>query len=351
MQVDWKFAGIWNDSLLTYAERPIKYRDYMYASELGGSYIDRYLKMLGTKPTNPPNNRSLRKFQAGNVWESIVGFVLLRAGIVKARQVRAKVELPGCIPVSGRLDFVAGGAMDWERAERELSQLDSFLSFFPEFLRYACTEIIEKLKTEYQGKEFLEKILEVKSVGSFVFERAKKARVANPNHLLQNFHYLIGEQEDGSKYDFGQIIYVSRDDCRLLEFPVYSTAMDLRQKYEEDVRKMTEYFVYKELPPKEPEIFFDEDACRFSKNWKVEYSYYLTKLYKYKEPKEYRDKYVSMCSQFNRVFKRVVEGKPMTDLNKKVIKDIKKAFPRFDDYVIMAKERGVLELVEEEIDD
>src|SRR3954469_6411316 len=129
--IDWKFSHVWNDSLLNFAERPMKPRDYIYASELGGPYIDRYLKMLGTKPTNPPNNRSLRKFQAGNIWEAVIGFVLVRAGILRKRQVRSEVELPGCLRVSGRIDYIAGGVMDWAKAEKELDQIDPVLELFP----------------------------------------------------------------------------------------------------------------------------------------------------------------------------------------------------------------------------
>src|SRR5688572_30835972 len=166
MVSDWTFIEIWNNSLLSVSERPTVYRDYMYASELGNSYIDRYLKMLGTKPTNPPNNRSLRKFQAGNIWEWIVGFVLTRAGVLTARQIRSQVELPGCLRVSGKLDFIAGGDLDFERAQFEISQLH-----LPELIEHATTEIISNLKTMYAGKTLVEVIMEAKSVSSFVFER------------------------------------------------------------------------------------------------------------------------------------------------------------------------------------
>lgn len=341
-QVDWKFASIWNDSLVSYAERPIKPRDYIYASELGFPFIDRYLKMLGTKPTNPPNNRSLRKFQAGSIWEAIVGFVLVRAGIMKKRQVTANVQIADYLPVHGRLDYIAGGKVDWEKAEREIHLIEPLLDMFPEFLRYACTEIMERLRVQYTN-EFLEKILEFKSCSSFVFERNRRSNTANAHHVLQNFHYLIGEE-----FDFGAVTYISRDDCRLLEFPVYSTMIEVRQKYEADIKAMTDFYVHKELPPKEPEIIFDDGACKFNKNWKVEYSYYLTKIYKYKTPADYRMKYEGLCRSFNYTMKRCVDGVKLTEKNKEAVRVAKKIFPRWDDYVILARERGVLELVEEE---
>ena len=60
----WSFFKVWNDSLENGKDREYKARDYMWASEIGGSMIDRYLKMKGELPSNPPNARSLRKFEA-----------------------------------------------------------------------------------------------------------------------------------------------------------------------------------------------------------------------------------------------------------------------------------------------
>lgn len=348
-QKDWTFASVWNDCLLTYSAdmgRPVEPRDYIYASELGGSMIDRYLKMLGTKPTNPPNNRSLRKFQAGNLWEAIIQYVLLRAGILKRKQIRVEATLPGCLRVSGRVDFVAGGEVDYERAMREVDQLEFLLDLLPEMVQYSTKKIIQKFAEDYAGVELLTKIMEVKSCSTFVFERALRTKKANPNHQLQNFHYVFGSEE----IDFGCVTYVCKDDCRLLDFPIYSTSLDIQERYEKDIHTISGYVMNKELPPREELIIFDEDACKFNKNWKVEYSNYLTKLYKFKSPMDYADQYKGIAAGFNSTFKRCVEGKNLTDLNKQRIREAKKLFPLWDDYVEKAKSSGVLELVEDEID-
>lgn len=339
--MDWSFSQIWNDSLLSMPERPLVARDYIYASELGGSMIDRYYKMLGTKYTNPPNKRSLRKFQAGNIWEFIISFVLKRAGILKDQQTRAELQLPGCLRVSGKIDFIAGGAMDWELAKREVDRLG-----LPEIVHYACEQIIVNLQKKHGNHELVKSVLECKSVSSFVYERAKRTKVANPNHLLQVYHYLIG-----TEFSVGKLVYVCRDDCRLMEFDMYDSALDVRQKYEEDIRLISEYYGTRKVPPKEKELIFDEVSCRFNKNWKVEYSPYLTKVYKYKTPEDYRQQYAGVATSYNYTFKRCVNGDKMTVKNLDVIKEAKKKFPRWDDYVIKARETGVLELMPEEIDD
>ena len=81
--MQWSFFKIWNESLEQREERPPKERQNLWASELGKSQVDVYLKMKGIAPTNPFSARSLRKFEAGNIWEWIVGLVLLRAGMLR----------------------------------------------------------------------------------------------------------------------------------------------------------------------------------------------------------------------------------------------------------------------------
>ncbi|HEY9487622.1 MAG TPA: hypothetical protein VIQ51_04780 [Chryseosolibacter sp.] len=338
MQQSWTFSEIWNDSLLTFDERTLIPRDYIYASELGGSFIDRYLRMMGTKPTNPPNDRSRRKFQAGNIWEWIIGFVLLRAGIMRKKQIRAEVTLPGLLRVSGRLDFVAGGRPDWEKSQYEIDHMD-----FPPFIEYATKKIIENFKKNYGDTELEELVMEVKSMAPTVFERAMKTKQANPNHVLQNFHYVFG-----GPYDFGKLSYVCKDDCRLLEFPVYKSAYDTQMDYQQDIQTMSDYYNAKQVPPKEQELLFDQATGRFNTNWKVEYSGYLTMIYKYQYPDDYRNTYKSMVASFNRVFKRCVNGDKMTDNNKIAIRLAKKYFPDFDLYVDISKKQGIVEVPEEE---
>jgi hypothetical protein len=59
----WSFYQIWNESLEKDKSRELKERNTIWASELGGAMIDRYLKMKAIKPTNPPNN----------LWKGIIG--------------------------------------------------------------------------------------------------------------------------------------------------------------------------------------------------------------------------------------------------------------------------------------
>ena len=115
--MEWSFYNIWNASLEEgRPARILKPREKIWASELGGSMIDRYLKMTGIQPSNPPNPRSLRKFEAGNIWEAIVGYVLRRAGILQSKQDWIQYQYEGLLPVSGKLDYIGGGKPDYDKA-------------------------------------------------------------------------------------------------------------------------------------------------------------------------------------------------------------------------------------------
>ena len=78
-------------------------------------------------------------------------------------------------------------------------------------------------------------------------------------------------------------------------------------------------------PPKEEEILFDSDFGKFVKNWNVEYSNYLTKLYGYKEPIMYSEKIKPIVGRWNRVLGRIKSAQKMTPKNQEVLTEIEKA--------------------------
>lgn len=300
----------------------------MWAGEIGGSYIDRYLKMKAVPPTNPPNPRSMRKFEAGNMIEWIVELVLRRAGILIDSQEWLSYQYPGLLEVTGRLDFLAGGTPDWEKARGEVHALQ-----LPEFFNRGTGAIIQHFQTKYPNG--LDKIvIEVKSCSSFMFERYEKVG-ANDNHVLQIFHYLKAKN-----LSEGHIVYVSKDDLRMLEFAVHNPS-PVEAFYKADIEKMTGYINRNEQPPLEKDLTFNEEIGRFSANYKVGYSNYLTKLYGYKDQFEFDIRYRGKVASWNRVFGRCVKGDNMTKLNLEVIEEIKKMFPDLDEKIAYVKSKGL----------
>ena len=342
--IPWSLNTIWNETLDGIQDRPMVARDYIWASELNGAFCDRYLKMNAVPYTNPPNNRSRRKFQAGNLWEWVVGMVLISAGILKKKQIRVEAKLPRLLRVSGKLDFVAGGDVDWKAAKESVKKIQDSLSILDIELPPFFFTAIDKFIDANYGKNLKEYIMEAKSSSSFMMEKIQKTG-AQPHHVLQNFHYVFGN-EDG--IEEGKLTYICKDDCIMEEFSVFNNEENL-QLYKDDIKQMTKYYnagfnkkkPTELMPPKEPLVFFEEGVWRFTKNYKVEYSNYLTMLYGYETPEAYRMAWQRKISSWNRVFKRVVRGDNITANNIKVIEEVVPLFPQWEKYVKMAKADGV----------
>ena len=310
MNTPWTLSKVWNESLDQQEKRPVEARDRMWASELGKSDIDIYLKMLGTEMTNPPNARAMRKFEAGNIWEWIMELILRRCGIYKDSQEYLKNKFDGCVEVSGKLDFIAGGKVNYDQAEALVNDFH-----FPQMFTRAITNVLEYFKANYpDGLD--EKILEVKSVSSFGFDKVERTGKALAGHDLQLFHYINKRQMDGA------IVYIDRDSARMIEIFVSKDDKELMRRYEEKVRRVSKFYFDKVQPPLEPLILFDEVDVRFSKNFNVEYSGYLTMLYKYTDQSDYDDQISGKVERWNRVLGRIRDGKEMTDNNQEALSEM-----------------------------
>ena len=311
----WSIQKIWNDSLdARRKERPLVDRtDKIWASEIGGAMIDRYLKMKGTPPTNPPNARSQRKFEAGNLWENIVGHVLARAGILIQSQEWLKFQYPGLLPVTGKLDFMAGGNPDYDKASNAVQEFN----WLPEFITTATLNIVNNLKEQYpNGLKNI--ILEIKSCSSFMYEVYEKKGTASPQHKCQAFHYLKAKNMDEA-----HIVYVSRDDARILEVGVMNPSL-VEDDYFNDIKKITEHIKTSTRPEIEKPLVFDSTLGKFSANWKCGYSQYLTMLYGLENQMAFDNTYKPIAERFNRVLGRIEEGKELTDNNQKALEEMQK---------------------------
>lgn len=321
----WTFGQQWNLALEQREQRPTEARARIWASELGGSMVDRYLKLKGVKPTTPPDSRSLRKFEAGNLMEWVVGLVLKRSGIYKDSQEHLEFIYPGCLPVTGRLDFLAGGNVDWDKAQAEVKELE-----LPEFFGRASSKIIDHLKTTYPTG-LKEIVLEIKSVSTMMYDRYEKFGKPNDNHELQAFHYLKAKNMDEA-----HIVYICKDDLRLLEFTINNPS-DIEDRYKKDIETLSNYYLNEEMPPKERPIIWDEQSTKFSANWKVKYSSYLDYLYGISHQSAYEELYEKKIAQWNRVLTRVIQNKELTKLNKDVISEIRISFNNLDQLLAQAR--------------
>jgi len=326
--LSWGFAQVWNSSLEQRPEKPMKPRANIWASEIGGAMIDRYLKMMGEKPSNPFSARSLRKFEAGNLAEWIVGMVLKRAGLAYEAQKWSSFRYPGLLEVTGKADYIVKGKPDWEKSKAEVGALG-----LPEFFGRATDSIIEHFAKTYPDG-LKEVVLEIKSCSGMMFDKYQNLG-PDSRHKCQIFHYL---KADGLPE--GHIIYFSKDDLRLAEFGITNPS-PVESLYKDDIEAISHYYTRGLRPEKEKEVIFDEFSGKFSANFKVGYSTYLTTLYGFQDQAEFDTKYKPQVSRWNRTLGRILAGANMTDLNKQSIEEIKKDFPDFDKTVEVLRAKGI----------
>lgn len=321
--VKWNLGQIWNECAYQ-DQRPLQKRDYIYASELNSPYIDRFLKMRATAYTNPPNQRSLNKFLAGRIWEYVVKQILIAGGVYKYEEVTINCTPYDGLSIHGRLDYKAGGHVDYEQAIANITLLH-----LPEFLHAIAQRIIGKLA----GGLLEYKILELKAISTFAMNMIEIRRSAMPQHSLQAYHY----QRNGKLP--AEIAYICKDSSRMAQFGLDKKACE--KLYNQDNEEMTYYFTKNKVPPKEPLAKFDTLTGNFSKNLGVEYSPYLTKIYGFKNPDEYREA-TKFTLRWNRALSRFAlaeqgkttpTGQPIkiTANNLEVKNEIKKAGYTFEE--------------------
>jgi hypothetical protein len=334
----WGLSTVWNTALEDMTVRPMTPRKKLWASEIGKAPVDLFLKLKGTEPSNPPNARAMRKFEAGNVFEWIVSLVLKRANVLQAGQSWCEHTYPGMLPVSGKADFIAGGKVDGTKARDFIAFLQR--AEIPDVFLRCFDKVIEHLEKKYP-EGLKEQPLEVKSISSFAADLMERSDKPIRNHRIQLFHYL-----KALNYPQGQLIYICRDDLRMFEYVVQNPS-PVEDEYRTFIETISGYVLRDEMPPKEKFIVWDEDGKKFSKNLNVSWSNYLTLLYGFKEPREYDEPYGKLATNWNRVLKRVKTGAKMTAKNIEILDAIKAGGFNVDELVAQLPDEPVTE--EEEV--
>jgi len=169
----------------------------------------------------------------------------------------------------------------------------------------------------------------------------KKVWTGMAGHRKQLFHYL-----KGANYPSGDILYVEKDSLLLSEVPVHNPG-EVEAEYRQAIEVLTQYyetakdmpvesfvkdyaigqpsvFEWKEgLPHPEPLVVFSEDLGKFSKNFNVEYSSYLSLLYGFQQPADYDAAFQPLVGRWNRVLTRCKNGDKMTPKNLEVLDEIR----------------------------
>lgn len=302
-EIDWHLGEMWNMAAFK-PQKPLVRRDYVYASELGGSMVDRYLKMNAVPMTDPPNTRSLGKFLAGRLWEKSVKNVLKACGIYHRDEVVCNsAPYSDTLEVHGRCDFICG-AFETEFAQY---QLDAIKDFIDEDLYHKGCGIIQKLG----GKPLKTKGIELKSCSSYVYDRVVSTKRPIPIHAQQGNYY-----QRFLKIPF-DVSYISKDDSFMVDAAIDSANMEPLLRA--DLERIT-YFILKGIvPPSEPIMAFNYLLGKFEKNIQIEYSPYIS-MRGYKSPYEYRQSVEPLIKRWNNVLNRyaAIEGGSLTKTGKEM---------------------------------
>lgn len=293
-RVSWKIQDLWNE-IITEDRVPQK-RDYIRASDIGRPFLDRYYQMHGEPYTNPFEARILRVFDCGNIFETLIIERIFRVlGLLKETQSEIIVKKGNFLPVVGHHDPRVGGKIDVEASEKILTESNE-----PEWFLRRTRAFRDAIIKKYPDG-IKEVITEIKTVNSRAFWAHKNIDEATgyflgyPHHKLQLLTYLIG-----TNLPEGRLFYISKDDLSLMETPVFRDNQALQADWELDVRTMSEYFLKKETPPKEPDIVFNKEKGEYELNWKVGRSNYLTKITGFKNAEEWEAYYKEELKRKNK---------------------------------------------------
>jgi len=293
MTKDWTIQQVWNETILA-SRKEGKARNHISASDIGKNFYERYLKMQGVPASNPFDERTIRKFEAGNLFEWLVKNVLKRAGVLHSYQ--DFIEIPENekhLKVIGYLDLIAGGIVDWKEAEEKVKTMN-----LPENLQRIADAVVLKLQNKFpNGIEKL--VYEIKSINSMVFWAKTKANsLPYPWHKLQLLTYLKGTGAEN-----GRIIYISKDDLTLAEYVVRHDDENLNKIFNDDIETMSAYIREKKEPPKPKEIMWNPNKNKYGgyePNWELKWSPYLTKITGL--PKEEWESKVNLkCKEMNKL--------------------------------------------------
>jgi len=303
------FVEIFDSALERNEDRPLIQRDYIWASELGMSFFERYLKMNAVPPSNPPNKIAIRKFKIGRLIEDFFKLVLFEVGLLHKHEERVYSDESLGIKVSGKLDILYGGKFNINDINDVLDRL-SFLSFIG-----VLSDAIKEFAEQNKNVDFELIGLEVKSVSDHIYNRIEMDQRPMEHHALQAFHYA-----KWTKIPF-MIVYFDKNNARIQSFWVTDENEVYAKKYEDDIKQMAHY-IKNDIQPEKEKLF--SFGVKFSPNWQVEYSNYLESHYGFKSKQDYKDWAKPISDRWNRVLTRIKDGKLLTEDNKLAIQEMKK---------------------------
>ena len=266
---NWNLSYLLTDLIGTRANSKGEVRKEIWASDLGGIMLDRYLDMKGTPYSDLPDGRGLANFFLGEQIETGLKNMLENIGIAYTDNERKLYQEKDYLPVVAKPDLIVE-ITNWEDIRQkliaEMDKLKELEQKYQDREREKLNrkiEVMKRFRDKYpQGLQ--KTIFEIKSASTMSF-KSRKLEGASLNHKLQLLTYL-----KAYNVSEGHIIYIAKEYGNMLEFVVKKDDPELNKIWEEDVSKISRYIKEDIRPP----LLFDP------KDWRYKYSKYFTMLYK-----------------------------------------------------------------------
>jgi len=246
-----------NELLKKNQERSSKEQTTWHASSLGSCLCGTYLKRIGAQPDEGKeiDSRTLRVFDMGNKIEDWVVELL-------KKQNKYKIQTQ----------------------QRIFNEEYNFSG-------YDDVEILDKETKEIE-------IVEIKSKHSRAFwYMDKKGQGAMIHHKMQLWSYL--NFREAGKINKGKVVYISKDDSAILEYPVFLNDKKLKTQIIDQLEILNESWKEKVPPLPAPNGSWQAKYCNFHKQC-LQQEKYLRK-----EPLFYKDLEIS------KIVKRSIENKKL----------------------------------------
>lgn len=183
-----------------------------HASALGSCLCGQYLARLGVKPDEAIDDRTLRVFDMGNKIEDwVVSLIKDNEFVMEDNATKRQYQI--------------------ETQGRVLSEKYNFSGYYDLSLKDIRT----------QEKEIVE--LKSKHSKSFWY-MDKQGQGAQDSHQMQLWSYL-----EFTETDKGRIVYISKDDLAVLEYPIFRNNEELRRLVLDQLEVLNEAWEQK-IPPK-----------------------------------------------------------------------------------------------------
>ena len=259
----WSIQTFEDEYLEEKFKRTSKPSEKWRGSDMGACFRKRIYSRQGVKPTEKLDARIRRVLDTGDIFHWKYQNFLKRIGILVGKEIEITNEEYNYI---GHCDAVVGGI---PKVKKELFE-------------WTNKKTGEKKLNEKMYNWTVKKMEEVKELPLLLYD-------FKTQHS-QSFHYLDkqGPQKehihqlasyltfiDKKKYPVteGRLMYISKDDSRLLEFPVICNAK-VETTIKEELRELQEYWDNKELPPKLDNT--TEERGKKYPNWKCRFCSFLT---------------------------------------------------------------------------